>query len=198
MGETRAVSLYRDVLHKPVLDGDGRRAGTVGDVAASTADQPLRITTVAILGRAGAPCACLPWEAVAALEARCLRLRGPAAAPEAAPPSGELLWLGRHLMDRQVVDRDGVRLLRVNDVALEREAGGGLTVLGLAGGLRGLLTRLGSRRRLVRLLALLRVRVRDDLIPWAQVDSRDPRRGTLQLSVSRAALTAERPVPSLR
>ena len=50
-----------------------------------------------------------------------------------------------HLLDRQIVDRDGLLVGKVDDVELESDAGGGLTVTALLVGPPALARRIGGR-----------------------------------------------------
>ena len=84
-------------------------------------------------------------------EARCL--------PVITPDAG-LVWLGRDILDKQIVDTQGVKLVRVNDIVLTN-LNDELRVAGVDGSTTGLLRRLGLGRLSKR---------RPPLIDWEQVD----------------------------
>lgn len=61
------------------------------------------------------------------------------------PGSASLVWLGRRVLDRRVIDIDGRRVVRVGDVALERSPTG-LEVIAIELGVAPLLRRVGLGR----------------------------------------------------
>jgi Mg2+ transporter MgtE len=78
------------------------------------------------------------------------------------------LQLRAELLDRQIVDIDGARVVRVNDVWLA-ESAGGLRVVGADVGMRGVLRRLGLERILSRVAGALGYELPDRLIAWNYV-----------------------------
>jgi hypothetical protein len=55
------------------------------------------------------------------------------------------LWAGLHLLDKQLVDRDGILCGNVDDLELEERDDGALLVAGLRSGAGALARRLGAR-----------------------------------------------------
>jgi len=85
-----------------------------------------------------------------------------------APPDGETLYLVSDLLDKQIVDVDGRKVVRINDIEIASTAGR-LRVIAADVGVSGLLRRLGLRsigRRLTR--DMYRGAPRS-LIPWSSV-----------------------------
>ena len=64
---------------------------------------------------------------------------------EFAPGSDQLL-IGKDLLDKQIVDIDGAKVVRVNDVKLSEE-NGSACVTDVDVGIRGILRRLGIERK---------------------------------------------------
>jgi sporulation protein YlmC with PRC-barrel domain len=58
---------------------------------------------------------------------------------------GRVLDLHLHLLDRQVIDRHGQFVCKVDDLELEADEAGNLLVTGIVVGARGLGSRLGGR-----------------------------------------------------
>ena len=190
------VSFYKDLLHKPVVDCDGRPVGALLDLSAGPFDnthcqpcvknlviQPRRSQRQASPDSAGTPII-LPWQVVASLEPRVIRLRQ--ATQELGPTSlatGEVL-LCKHIMDQQVVDCRGIKLQRVNDIAMAL-SDGSLCLWGMDTGVRGLLIRLGVHWGLLSLCRPLFGRLHHRVIEWACVDRLEPARGWIRLRVSR-------------
>lgn len=190
------VSFYRDLLHKRVVDCDGRPVGAILDLAAglptaapgAPAIQRLVIRphrpsrTTASSGSGGT--LVLPWDMVGAMEPRHIRLRQ--AWAELAPSALDvgLILLRKHIMDQQVVDCRGLKLQRVNDIAMGY-SDGELHLCGMDTGMRGFLTRLAHRWGLLGLLRPLHQRLHERLIRWDLVDRVEPARGHIRLRLSR-------------
>ena len=98
-------------------DAEGKPAGTLQDVVVSTRQKYPRVTALVVKRgnrRAGAP-----WDAVASLEESgvLLRVAGADARRARARSADELLLSGQ-VLDRQIVDTDGRKMIRVNDIQL--------------------------------------------------------------------------------
>jgi sporulation protein YlmC with PRC-barrel domain len=203
------VSFYKDFLHKPVVDRDGRLVGALLDLAAgspaSAPDgpsvhclviRPSRARHTARQGRLG-DLLVLPWEEVERLESRSIRLRRPMT--DLAPSSLEagVILLRKHVMDQQVIDRRGFKVQRVNDIAMDL-SDGSLHLWGMDTGLRGFLTRLGHRWGLLFLLRPVYRRMPGHIIRWDLVDRLEPARGNirLRLSLDEVRTAARRPPES--
>lgn len=185
------ASFFRDILYKRVVDCKGERLGVVMDVAADPEGGTLSVQHLVVSARVGlgrsAPSFLVPWEAVAELTPRAIFLK--VAYDEAVsvqPPPGRIL-LRRDLMDSQIVDVDGYKLLRVNDIRLHA-LDGTLKVAGLEIGLSGLLLRLALKKRLPRLIRRFGLKIRENVIPWDLVERFDVRRRRIQLKISKERL----------
>ena len=128
------------VLGSPLAAADGTRVGRVHDlVARVSGDAPAVV--VGLLVRHKSDDLFYPNDCLARLEAG-----GAALTPQCPPPSpyrrreNEVL-AGRDIMDSQVIDLRVPRVVRVNDVLLER-AGDGWRITGVDIGVRSLLRRL--------------------------------------------------------
>lgn len=93
--------------------------------------------------------------------------------PRTGPPSGPMndpdaLDAVLHLMDRQVVDRDGRMVCKVDDVELTEHQDGTWEVTGLLAGPPALVPRFGGRlgRALEERWRRLGLQERDRLVPW--------------------------------
>lgn len=82
-------------------------------------------------------------------------------------PSADL-DLASELLDRQIVDTDGARVVRVNDILLS-DAVGGFRVVGADVGLTGVLRRLGIERPATRIADALGYSIPEKLISWNYV-----------------------------
>ena len=131
-----------DLLGKPVADLDGERLGTVQDVVASTIGEMSHPRIVAIQVKRPRGTLLVPYTDVAALIAPAIPLTQRLADIVPYQPHERDLFLVRDVLDKQIIDTDGVRVVRVNDLELARVNGYVYVANVDIGGL-GLLRRLG-------------------------------------------------------
>jgi CBS domain-containing protein len=116
-----------------------------------------------------------------------------ASVPPLYQPQGDELWLARSVLDRQIVDTDGRRLVRVNDVQLARTCPTGPYCLaGVDVGTLGLLRRLGAENPAAFLYRALHREPPGEIIPWSDVaplQAQEP----LRLRVSRDRISELHP-----
>jgi len=90
--------------------------------------------------------------------------------PSPYQPKGNEIRLRQHVLDHQVVDVEGRRLVRVNDVRLDRADGNGVyRLVGVEVGTASLLRRLGVEGLSTRLLAVLHREPPQRVIPWEDI-----------------------------
>lgn len=124
-----------EFLGAEVVDKDQRRVGRVKDITIRAAD-PYPVVTGLVLSARKAEV--IPWSSVRTVVGSEVALRDTtvlAAAPDE-------MWLARDVLDKQVIDMDGRRVVRVNDLQLA-ENGGQMLLVAADIGIRGLLRRLG-------------------------------------------------------
>ena len=150
------------LLGRPTLDAEGTRIGVLRDLLVS-GDSPYPPVSVAVVGDRHHLHA-VPWSDVASVTPRGTALRTHARLESFPTPGEDLVWLGRDLLDKQIVDTHGVKLVRVNDLALTA-IDGELRLAGVDNTAGGLLRRVG-----LEWLARLIGQGRPRLIDWEQVD----------------------------
>jgi CBS domain-containing protein len=171
-----------EVLDLPVVDADRRRRGRVDDVVVDSTQG----TVERLVLRSGPARTVVPWAQVAALspeKGRVILSEGASPQPvEGNGGDGEVLSLRRDVLDRQIIDIHGRKVVRVNDIVLEAQ-GDRLYLrrveVGLAGAVRRLLAGLVALRLVRRLAAGLSQKD----IPWDYVGLVDPRAATIRLKV---------------
>ncbi|MHB0885210.1 MAG: magnesium transporter MgtE N-terminal domain-containing protein [Bacillota bacterium] len=151
-----------ELIGNRVYDTDGRQVGRVIDMVVGPGPTPailrLRVRTPGGLCRVG-------WSDVTGLDPVTVRRDRLEALTEAAPDE---TLLSADVLDKQIVDTQGFKVRRVNDVRLEK-SGDLLTVAAVDIGLRGFTRRVGGRG-LLRLMDFIRRRPWTDTeIPWAFV-----------------------------
>ena len=198
MASRRDVSFYRDLLHKPVVDCDGRPIGALLDLSTNALNltsghscvrklvvRPRRFgRQAAANGNGTGKPLVVPWELVASLEPHSIRLRQSGQDLGPATLDRNEVLLHKHILDQQIVDCRGSKLQRVNDITMAL-SDGTLCLWGMDTGIRGFLTRLGFHWGLLALLRPLSERLHHHVIRWECVDRVEPARGWIRLRVSR-------------
>lgn len=179
-----------ELLGAPVIDSAGKACGRVREVALVPQDDRVRIAFLIVKTRAGDRV--LPLQAVSAINGN---VRASNTISDWSAPAGTegLFLLERDLLDQQVIDVHGRKVVRVNDVDLYHEPGGGRPVLKVGSvdvGARGAVRRLLKGVVPVAALHLLLHQIPPRSIPWDFVDliETDPaRRVKLKISHERLA-----------
>jgi len=158
-----------ELLGAAVIDPSGSVAGRVREVILAPHQEGPRVTSLIVRTRQGERM--LSASAVASVTASSLRIQ-PA---DFAPVEGTegLLLLSRDLLDQQVIDVNGRKVVRVNDIEFAEHRSNGTVALkvegvdvGMRGALRQLLQGVVPRGVLRALLARIPARH----IPWEFVD----------------------------
>lgn len=128
-----------DFLRAEIVDNRQRRVGRVGDLLIKIVDPFPVVSHVIVRGRT--PRA-FPWSNVRSFEGKELALKAPREELRLESPDKGAIWLARDVLDKQIVDTDGRRVVRVNDLQLS-PVSGQLLLVGVDIGGRGLLRRIG-------------------------------------------------------
>jgi len=108
-----------------------------------------------------------------------------------APMADDIL-IKKHILDKQILDVNGAKVVRVNDVKLG-EIEGSICVSGIDVGLNGILRRIDGGKLIQKLLSLFRVPVKEQIINWHFLQSVDPYVKNLTLTVARRQLSELHP-----
>jgi len=173
------------LIKVPVVDADGLRLGAVGDIAVDMRDPLPRVTGLWLRGDRS-KLALIPWESVAGVTDREIRLRVARRFLQPRPLQPEELLLAG-VLDTQVVDTDGLKVVRVNDLHLQ-PANGEVRLIAADVGTMGLLRRLNLDRPVISLARLARRPIPDRIIPWRMVAAFGGPLTPVKLSVSRQRL----------
>jgi magnesium transporter len=178
-----------ELLGRPVVEASGQVCGRVREVALTPADDPARVSNLIVRTKNGDRI--LPFSAVVSVNGG---VRATSKASEWAVPQADgLFLLERDLLDQQIIDVHGRKVVRVNDVDLHPESSAGhvqLKVGSVDVGLRGAIRRLLKGVVPMAALRVMLERIPPRLIPWEFVDliETDPaRRVKLKISHDRLA-----------
>jgi CBS domain-containing protein len=112
---------------------------------------------------------------------------------EPAPPDEDALYLVQDLLDKQIVDVDGRKVVRINDLELAR-TGGKLRVVAADVGVGGLLRRLGLKSFGKKYTPWIYKNVPRSMIAWSSVAPiKDTNPSHVQLSVKESKLSRLHP-----
>jgi magnesium transporter len=179
-----------DLIGAPVIDNTGASAGKVREVTLVPQENTSQIAGFVVKTRQG--------DRLVATQSLSLingGLRVATAASEWSPYAGGegMLLLERDLLDQQIIDVHGRKVVRVNDIDIHEELGHGHIVLKVGAvdvGARGAVRRLLKGVVPAAALHLLLTKIPPRMIPWEFVDliEIDPaRRVKLKISLARLA-----------
>src|SRR5580658_6222668 len=126
---TARVSLTA-LLGTPVTDAQGHLRGRLKDIAVATGPDAGKVAGLVLKTRAGL--SIVPSQEVMETPAGTLELRSTAALVPLKAEEGSYLYLQQDLMDRQIIDIHGRKVVRVNDVDLEWLGRGSVHLLRVA------------------------------------------------------------------
>jgi magnesium transporter len=157
-----------EILGAEVVDVRQHRTGAVRDLTVRV-QEPYPVVTGLVVSRRRE--LVIPWSQVrtfaAATKEVALRVGSQELEQHRASPDD--IWLARDVLDKQVVDTDGRRVVRVNDLQLA-ESAGLLLLVGADIGFRGILRRLGLEGLTKRAARLLGRDLPMALVSWEVVD----------------------------
>ncbi len=184
---------FSELQDRKVLDKHGRLVGKVHDIGVRLgAGLPQSESLVVARYRRGRrETVTVPWEWVQSVgpEVVTLSRQREEVWRSEFPPGG--LLLGKNLLDRQIVDLHGNKVVRVNDLRLA-EFDSQLRLTGVDVSLRALLRRLGMER-LARIAGNLGLDFPERTIPWNFVAPLDMDRADLRLTLTQTQLSELHP-----
>jgi magnesium transporter len=117
------MSYISQLLGRPIVDVEGSRFGTLRDLIAGARSERGHPQIVALVARRPSADAFIPVSEAAVLVAPTIPLNRRAAEVSAYSPAAQDIFLERDVLDKQIIDIDGVRVVRVNDLELARVNG---------------------------------------------------------------------------
>ena len=162
-----------ELLRRSIFDSDNRRVGTLRDVWVTLHETFPVVTALVVQHGLSTGVTSndriIPWSQVQSLEEPQIRLivSQEQIAPY-TPQAGDIL-LKRDILDKQIVDTQGFRVVKVNDLKLaqiKRTA----RLVGVDIGMGGLLRRLGIETPVERLSRIMRIHLDERTITWNYVE----------------------------
>src|SRR5438132_856737 len=180
-----------DFLRADVVDVNQKPVGKVRDLIVRMGEPYPVVTGVALRPRKPAP-ETIEWSQVRAWENRELSLNVPITDLREYPQAAEEVWLSRDILDKQIVDTDGRRVVRVNDLQLQA-SDGRMLLVGVDIGARGLLRRLNIERAGRRVRQLVGGDLPQRIVSWDAVDPLQTDERGVRLRISHTKLAKMHP-----
>ena len=162
-----------ELIDKPITDVNGEMMGKVNDVIATRNNAVIHpIVSAILIDRKGSEML-ISIKDVAVLIAQVIPLNKPLAEVKAFTPKKSDLYLVRDVLDKQIIDTNGVRVVRVNDVEIARVENAYMVTNVDVGGM-GLLRRFGLARPAQRVARRFKKDLKTNVIGWEYVELLGP------------------------
>ncbi|CAN5802178.1 CBS domain-containing protein [soil metagenome] len=172
-------------IGRPVLDRQGERLGKVADLIVALGDPYPPVTGLVM--STGRRRIFLPWSDVASFDEGGARLRTRRLDIDRFQQRPNELLLFLDLQDKQIVDIDGRKVVRVNDLRLDHIEGR-LHLVAVDVGAAGILRRLGIEGPFRTLARNIRLDVPERYIDWEDVDPVESSIASIRLRVPHQGL----------
>ena len=178
------------VIGRPVRDRQDEPMGKVADLIVAVGDRYPPVTGLVV--RTDQRRIFVPWSDVAQLDESGAQLGARTIDIDKFHQRPNEILLRADLMDKQIVDIDGRKVVRVNDLRLD-EVGGALHLVAVDVGAAGLLRRLGVGDGFRILARNLKVSVPERYIDWEDVDPVETSIASIKLRVPHQGLAELHP-----
>jgi len=169
---------FSDVLKQSVINKTGQRLGRFTDLVITPGDEFATVTHL-LFRRTGETLA-VPWHRVLLFNPAAISISGSVNTLDTYRQAGGDILVKRDILDKQIVDVNGAKVVRVNDLKLEYHHGV-LCLISVDVGFRGLLRRLGYEK----LWGLVQKNIPEREIGWAYVGHLEPNAARLTLTMAR-------------
>jgi magnesium transporter len=180
------VFFLSKLLGQTVRDAEGKSAGTLEDLVVVIRQKYPQVTALVI--KRGNRRLAAPWDAVSSIEESGSLLRVRAADLTERKLDDRELLLSGQVLDKQIMDAEGRKVIRVNDVQLAR-SGQYLRAVAVDVSSGALLRRIG----LSRVTNRLPKKSKPHLIDWTNVDLQASDASAVRLTVPRTELSLLHP-----
>ncbi|HSB66571.1 MAG TPA: CBS domain-containing protein [Anaerolineales bacterium] len=158
-----------EFIGRPVVDADGKRVGKLRDLLAVRHGEVPHPQLIAIEVKQPSGLVYIPLHDVAALISLAIPLKRKFSDINLYTPQPEDLHLVRDVLDKQIIDTNGMRVVRVNDLQLTR-VNGNVYVANVDVSSAGLVRRLGLSSLADRLTTHTRTSELPSIISWDNIE----------------------------
>lgn len=179
-----------DILKKPILDPRGEEVGRLRDIIIAKSEYLPKVTEIIVERRKNMYH--IPWGDLDLFNKRIISARVYGEDIVLYDMKGEDLLAVRDILDKQIVDVNGVKVVRVNDIKLEGYESEAV-LIAVDVGIRGILRRLGIERKGEDILSMIKVSLPYNLISWDYIQPLQPKLSAISLTVPRQMLSELHP-----
>jgi CBS domain-containing protein len=179
-----------EILKKPVLDPKGEDLGRVRDVMVVKGEPFPRVSALIIDKKKRL--FNMPWNDLNIFNKRIISARVYGENLRPSELSENDLLIVRDIFDKQIVDANGAKVVRVNDVRLEGFNSEAILVA-VDVGMRGIMRRMGFERGGEDFLKIFSKRLPLNLISWAYIQPLEPKLTKISLTVPRQMVSELHP-----
>jgi magnesium transporter len=183
------VPYLSEIQRSKVVDPAGIEIGRLTDIAVVPKEQFPAVQWAIVSSKDGERI--VRWADLERTDSQ-YRLRESAVPPAPGELPPEALRLGRDLLDKQIVDTHGAKVVRVNDLQLD-DKGGQLRLVGADVGLRGLLRRVGGEGAAEKIAGVVGRKLPRGIIPWHLVEPLEATGQNVRLTLPHAKLALLHP-----
>jgi magnesium transporter len=163
------MAYISELLGHPVADVDGERVGVLDDLIGNLKNDRTHPQITAIVVKRAGGNVLVPFTDVAVLIAPAIPLNKHLQDIQPYHLGEHDVYLARDVLDKQIIDTNGVRVVRVNDLEITRVNGHFYVANVDIGGL-GLMRRLGMAKVAQRLAGRFNRRLQPGVISWDEVE----------------------------
>src|SRR5450759_243231 len=177
------------MLGKPVIDAAGDEIGTINDIAIATGEVFPRVTSLAFRGPDKTPFMLYWRKYVEEFDGDSIKLNARRPELRFSYQQPDEVLLARDLLSRQIVDTQGMKVVRVNDLKLS-DSRNQLRLLGAEVGVRGILRGIAPwlERAVDGVVRLFGRQLPETLIAWNYMDLLERDLSEVKLSVTHKRL----------
>ena len=189
------MNYLSEMLRLPVVDAHGEKIGIVNDLGIATGEVFPRVTALAFQGPGKTPFMISWRKYVDHFGDDGVFLKLPATDIRFSYLQPDEVLLARDIMNKQIVDTQGLKVVRVNDIKLSATGDNQLRLLGAEVGARGLLRAIHPllERMVTRVARMLGKPLPEDIIAWSYMDLLERSTKQIKLSVSHKTLSELHP-----
>lgn len=176
---------FSSLLNRPIIDHLGNAIGTLWDMDVRPGEVFPAVAWIVVRSRR--KYSVVPWSDVDLFTPFVISLKATAGPPAAFQPGRGEILMRRDILDKQIVDVDGARVVRVNDLKLE-SIHNRMCVTAADVGLKGIARRLGQERLWRFVSRLWRGELPHQEISWKFVQHLESNLSHLTLTVARDRL----------
>jgi magnesium transporter len=160
---------FSNFVNRSVFNPSGQKMGKISDLVAERAEPYPMIIGVVIHAKGRGKKFYFPWEKILQIEPSIILSENELTLPKPSLPAHDLILMQEEVMDKQIVDTFGAKVVRVNDLHFLR-VDSRLRLVHVDVGFRGLMRRVGWEKAVDRALQwLFSYNLPNQFISWKYV-----------------------------